>query len=100
PKQAGVMRNFLAYNVWERMQIQFPLSEHGNKTRQIVALAAEARCSKSTVQRILKGETGLNLDHIEKVAEALDIMVYQLLLPNLDHHNPQVAKCAFVTEER
>ena len=49
---------------------------------------------KSTVQRIMAAETSATLEQLEGLAEALEVSVYQLLIPHLDPKNPQIAKGA------
>lgn len=84
-KIPGFMRVIVAANVKAAMEHKF--SEHSNKPKR---LAEAAGVSLSTVQRIVGGTNGASIDHIESVADALDLSAYQLLVPNLDPANPPV----------
>lgn len=53
---------------------------------------------KSTVQRIMAGSTSATLEQLEALAHAFDVAPYQLLIPDLDAENPQIAKGATVEE--
>jgi transcriptional regulator with XRE-family HTH domain len=95
PKVAGFMRQVLALNVKQLMDVH--LRESGNKP---MALAKAAGVSLSTVQRIVRSETGASLDNIEAIAAAFQLSAYQLLVPNLHPENPQVMHGATKDEER
>ena len=71
-----------------------------NLTARQKHLAKEAGVSFSTVQRIMKAETGASLDNIEVLAAVFDLSAYQLLLPNLCSKNPQVVQGATKDEQR
>lgn len=60
----------------------------------------EGGLSLSTIQRFLAGDTGPSLDNLEAVADALDLSLYQLLIPELNAENPQVVAGAVKGEER
>lgn len=97
PKVPGFMRVVLAENVQRLMDIHYPDSRNRPK-----ALAKDAGVSLSTVQRILgqQGGTGATLDNIEAVANAFELSAYQILIPELDTHNPQVVAGATAAEKR
>jgi len=94
PKIAGFMRVVLADNMRSLMQRRFK-----DSANLPMSLAKEAGVSLSTVQRILNQDVGASLDNIEAIAHALDLAVYQLLLPALNIDNPQVVQGAIKTEE-
>lgn len=62
--------------------------------------AKAAGVSLSTVQRILKEESGATLDNIEALAAAFDLSAYQLLIPELSPANPQLVAEATAAEKR
>ncbi len=95
PKLPGFMRSVLAHNVEELMHRHFSMSSNKPK-----ALAAQAKVSLSTVQRIIAAEVGASLDNIEAIASVFEVSTYQLLVPNLNIENPQVIKGATKDEER
>lgn len=67
-----------------------------------LALAKETGFSKSTIQQIMDPDTygsrGASIDLLDRLAKALDVQPYQLLLPNLDVRNPQVVRGALPGE--
>lgn len=87
-----IMRGVLASNVRALMDRKYGDIE--KETNRIKALAKEGSMGHGSVQRALAGKTGLNIDLIERLALALDVSVYQILLPNLDADNPQVVSGA------
>lgn len=89
------MRSVLADNVRALMEREFAACD--NKP---MALAKRAQLSLSTVQRLLSCETGASVDTIEAVSLALGVSPYQMLLPELDHGNPQVVNGATAAERR
>lgn len=95
PKVPGFMRHILAVNVARLMEVHY--AAYSNRPKQ---LAKDAHVSLSTVQRIVAGSTGANLDGIEAIANAFDLSAYQLLIPNLDPANAQVVHGATKEEER
>jgi transcriptional regulator with XRE-family HTH domain len=95
PKVPGQLRRIVAANVDLMAKIEF--RERPNVP---LALAHASGVSKSTVQRIISGDVGADLETLEKVAKALGLIPYQLFIPNLDVKNPQVAKGAMPGEYR
>lgn len=95
PKVPGFMRHILATNVGKLMETHYRESRNRPK-----ALAKDAGVTLSTIQRMLKAEVGASLDNIEAVADAFDISVYQLLIPELDIDNPQLVHGASADEKR
>lgn len=92
-KVAGFMRTVVAQNVRDLIHLHFAADE--NKP---LRLSKEAQISLSSVQRLLAGDVGASLDTLESIANVFDISVYQLVLPNLDPHNPQVVSGASSAE--
>lgn len=95
------LRAVIAANVSARAKIQFPNSDN---LPVDIAKASEGAATnkliKSTVQRIMSGETSATLEQLDGLAFALDLQQYQLLMPNLDAKNPQVAAGALPGEDR
>ena len=94
-KVPGFMRSVLAANMEKLMAHHY--AESSNRPK---ALAQDAGVSLSTVQRIMKQETGATLDNLESIAAAFHLSAYQLLLPNLHPDNPGVVNGATKDEER
>ena len=95
PKVPGQLRRVVAGNVALMAQVEFRASNNVP-----LALAVAAGVSKSTVQRIMAGDVGADLETLEKVAAALGLIPYQLFIPNLDVKNPQVARGAMPGEQK
>lgn len=95
PKIPGFMRTIVAENLKRLMVKHYAAIENKHKK-----LAKDAGVSLSTVQRIVKCETGASLDNIEALAGAFDLSAYQLLIPELDTSNPQVVQGASESEKR
>ena len=83
-KSSPTARLILADNVNALMSDKYRQS--GNKP---LALAKDAKISLSSVQRILACESSASADTIDKLAKALDLMSYQLLIPSLSPRYPQ-----------
>lgn len=101
PKAPGFMRHIVAENVRELMNLKFP--EAGDKPKALslaTGKPGEGGLSKSTIQRVLAAEIGASLDNLEAIADALDVSLYQLLIPALEVRNPQVVHGATKNEER
>lgn len=95
PKTPGVMRAVLGANV--RSLADHVFSASPDRIRELVR---HSGVSRAQVYRILSGDTGATIDIIEQLALALDVQVYQLLVPNLDPDNPQVIKGASAAERQ
>lgn len=93
PKYVGFMRTVVAANV--RALIDDHYKESPNKP---MALSKATGLSLSSVQRVLSAEAGASIDTLEAIANAFEISVYQLVLPNLDPQNPQVVSGASAAE--
>lgn len=101
PKVAGFMRHIVADNIRQLMNARF--KESGNKPKALslaTGKPGEGGLSLSTVQRILAEETGATLDNLEAIADALDVSLYQLLIPALNAESPQIVQGAVKNEER
>lgn len=100
-KVASELRRTIAKNVVLRADYLY--GEKTNIPQEIVDASHSTkseRLAKSLVQNIMEAKTGTSVDNLEKLASALHLLPYQLLLPNLDERNPQVAKGALPGEER
>ena len=101
PKVPGFMRHIVAENVRGLMNIRFRESANRPKALSLATGApGEGGLSLSTIQRILAAESGASLDNLEAVADALDVSLYQLMLPALDAGSPQIVPGAVKSEER
>jgi transcriptional regulator with XRE-family HTH domain len=67
---------------------------------RVKALVKASGVSKAQVYRVLSSDSGATIDIIERLALALDVQVYQLLIPNLDAKNPQVIQGASAAERQ
>jgi hypothetical protein len=94
-KLAGFARQIVAQNVRSLVDHRYALVP--NKARK---LAEEAQISLSSAQRVLAADVGASIDTLESIADAFEISVYQLVLPNLDVNNPQVVTGATGVERR
>lgn len=94
-KVPGFWRSILAQNL--SVLIEHRYSGSANRPMQT---AKAAGVSLSTVQRILKEESGATLDNIEALAAAFDLSAYQLLIPELSPANPQLVAEATAAEKR
>lgn len=59
-------------------------------TENLSKLAREASLGPGTSSRIKGGETYVQLDTIESVAEVFDLAPWQLMVPDMDPSNPPV----------
>lgn len=92
-KFPGFMRQVVAQNVRGLVDHHYALVD--NKPKK---LAEDAQISLSSAQRVLSAEVGASIDTLEAIANVFEISVYQLVLPNLDAHNPQVVTGATAAE--
>ena len=100
-KVASPLRQTIANNVAARAAVQFRDKPNVPMAIREASHPSEAeRIAKSTVQRIMAAQTSATLEQIEGLARALQLAPYQLLMPNLDPTNPQVARGAVVGEEQ
>lgn len=93
-KAPGRMREVLGRNLNGLMNKVF-----ADSSNRPLSLSRKAGMSLSNIQRIVKGEQGASLEKIEDLAKALEVFPYQLLIPNLDCDNPQVANGATPAEK-
>ncbi|MFM0060025.1 helix-turn-helix transcriptional regulator [Paraburkholderia phytofirmans] len=70
----ATIRNVIASNI-ERLMLETP------DIRTEAELAARARVTKSTVQRILRGFIDANVDVLDAIAKALNVSASVLLAP-------------------
>lgn len=99
-KLASPLRAVVARNVLLRAKRLFPLSK--NLPKDIRAASADTdqdRLTLSHVKRILAGENSVSLEQLDRLAHALEISPYQLLINDLDVKNPQVARGATADEQ-
>jgi hypothetical protein len=95
PKIPGVMRAVLAANVralTDHVFVAYP--------DRIKALVSASGVSRAQLYRVLSQDSGATIDIIERLALALDVQVYQLLVPNLNADNPQVIQGASAAERQ
>lgn len=98
PRGHGAMRQVLSSNVQRLLDSHY--KDIKTATARVKALAKNSKVGHGTIQRILAAGSGSSLDTIERLSLALEVSVYQILLPNLDVDNPQVVKGATVEEQR
>ena len=98
PKVPGFMRVVVAANVARLLDHHY--SHIASKTGRQLALAKDTKLGLGTIQRVMGREVGASLDNLEAIANALQISLYQLMLPSLDAKNPQLVKGATKEEER
>ena len=67
--------------------------------RRASADGADDQIAKSTVQRIMEKEASATLEQLEKIARALELSPYQLLIPDLHPTNPLVVAGATLEEQ-
>lgn len=46
----------------------------------------------ATISRLINGKTAATLDTLAKLADAFGVQPWQLLIPDLDAHNPQILR--------
>lgn len=76
-------------------------SEDLGTTMAVEQATAKRSCriGKSTVHRIRKAETPVNLEYVEVLAKVFGVAPWQLLIPGLDPKNPQVLRSMNPAEE-
>lgn len=97
PKIPGFMRVVVGANVTKLLDHHY--SHLQNVTQRQRALAKDSGVGFGTIQRIMQRKVGASLDNIESIADALQVSVYQLMLPSLDPKNPQVVQGATEAEK-
>ena len=65
----------------------------------LAKLVAASGVSKGVVERMTKAEANVGIDHLEGIAKAFRLHLYQLLIPNLDPINPQALRHVTPQEE-
>lgn len=99
-KTPSLLRSVIAKNVSARARRIFPVSTNlPMDLRKASGDHDSDRLTKSTIQRIIAGETSATLEQIGRLAHALELSPYQLLIPDLDPANPQLAKGATADEQ-
>lgn len=100
PKQPALIKRFVAPNLINL--INYKYSHLTTRTEKALALSKESGVGKNTIIRAMDAEdsTSVSIDIIEKLADGLDVMPYQLLIPYLDAKNPQVAHNPTESEKR
>jgi hypothetical protein len=100
-KVPSPLRKVIAGNVIARAAIQFRESPNvAVSIREGSHPAESERMAVSHIRRIMKGGTSVTLEQLDGLARALDLQPYQLLLPNMDPTNPQVARGAVPGEDQ
>lgn len=74
PDERWSAREVLAHNL-RRLRLERALSQED--------LAFDADLHRTFVAHVERGARNISIDNIEKLAKALNIPVYQLLIPNL-----------------
>lgn len=80
------------------------MAEHTNLSTLIQVEQATEQCGlkigKSTVGRLLKCETPVNLDYVEVLARIFHLDPWQLIVPGLDPKNPPTLRSVSASEEQ
>lgn len=97
PKVPGFQRVVVGANVGRLLDYHY--RHLPNVTQRQRQLAKDSGVGFGTIQRIMKQKVGASLDNLESIANAMQIQMYQLMLPSLDVKNPQVVKGASHAEE-
>lgn len=91
-------RETLAENLRALME-----AHHTYKSTPAIERATEAlgsKVGKSTIDRAMKGETNLTIDHLEAIASIYGLDAWQLMAPGLRPKSPPVLKSIGETEDR
>lgn len=100
-KLPGFMRLVVAENVKGLMDVRFRESRNRPKAlAEATGKPKEGGQSLSTIQRVLAGSIGASIDTLEAIAKALDVSLYQLMIPDLDVNDPQIIRGASEAEEK
>jgi hypothetical protein len=100
-KVPSALRRVIAGNVIARAAIQFRESKNvALSIREASHPSERERMAVSHIRRIMRGGTSITLEQLDGLARALEIQPYQLLLPNMDPSNPQVARGAVPGEDQ
>lgn len=59
-----------------------------------------SKVGKSTIDRALKGETNLTIDHLEAIADIYGLDVWQLMAPGLSPKNPPALRSVGEVEDQ
>lgn len=97
PKVPGFMRVVVGANVSKLLDHHY--NHLPNITQRLRTLAKDSGIGYGTIQRIIDCKVGASLDNIEAIADALQVSVYQLMLPSLNVDNPQVVQGATEAEK-
>lgn len=65
----------------------------------MLKLSQKSGVSKGVIERITKAQANTGIDHLEGLAKAFRVHVYQLMIPNLDANNPQTLRALSPAEE-
>lgn len=98
PKTPSFLREYVAINIQELMELKYDAIE--KLTNRVKALSTDSGVGYGTLRRTLDASSGLTMDNLERIATALDVLPYQLLIPDLDADNPQVVNGAYPSEKR
>lgn len=91
-------RETLAENLKALMQ-----EHHTLKSTLAIERATDAngkKVGKSTIDRAIKGETNLTIDHLEAIAAIYGLDVWQLMAPGLRPKSPPVLRSIGETEDK
>lgn len=90
PKSPGLIKRFFAPNLVSLINHRY--AHLDNKTARALALEKDSKVGKNTIIRACDPDdsTAITLDNIERLATALNVFPYQLLIPYLDVKNPQI----------
>jgi hypothetical protein len=71
----------------------------GTPALERATITKGGKIGKSTIDRILKQATPVNLDYVETLAKVFGVAPWQMLVPGLRPNNPQILRSTGVEEE-
>lgn len=78
-------------------------AHHTHKTTTAIERATDgigSKVGKSTIDRAMKGETNLTIDHLEAIASIYGLDAWQLMTPGLRPKSPPVLKSIGEAEDK
>jgi transcriptional regulator with XRE-family HTH domain len=92
PSDDQHLRAVLAQNLNRLMETHATLNSNPK-------VAEVAKIGSGTVSRLRNGEVSTNLETLSRLAEAFDVMPWQLLVPGIEPSNPPVLRSAGESEK-
>ena len=91
PKKPALIKRFFAPNLVALIDLKYGCK--GTRTERAIALSKDSGVGKNTIIRGCDPDdpTSISIDNLERLANCLNVLPYQLLIPYLDVKSPQVA---------